>query len=119
MLNFEVYKHSFLPEGGAGKRVRAAEDRGAIELSADNLPAVCPHASMPRWAFHPRVFLDVVNQDEARCPYCGTRYRLRPGAHVHDHEFGARCLHQHRDAIWIANRSPFAPRVAHEREVEV
>jgi hypothetical protein len=30
------------------------------------------------------------------CPYCGTRYRLRPGVHLHEHEFGARCLHQHR-----------------------
>ena len=38
---------------------------GAIELSAEDLPAICPHASMPLWAWHPRVFLDVVNQGEA------------------------------------------------------
>lgn len=51
---------------------------------------------MPLWASHPRVFLDVVNENEAMCPYCGTRYRLRYDASVHDHQFGARNLHQHR-----------------------
>jgi uncharacterized Zn-finger protein len=96
MLDVELYRRGFLPESGAGERVRTAEPAGVIELSADDLPAVCPCASMSLWALHPRVFLDVVNQDEAMCPYCGTRYRLRRNAHVHDHGFGARCLHQHR-----------------------
>lgn len=100
-MNLELYRHNFLPEGSAGERVRAAEDAGVIELSADDLPAVCRCASMPLWASHPRVFLDVVNRNEAMCPYCGTRYRLRRGARVHDHEFGTRCLHQHRKAIWM------------------
>ena len=73
-----------------------AKHAGVIELAADDLPAVCPHASMLLWAWHPRVFLDVVNQDAAICLYYCTRYRLRRDAHVHDHGFGARCLHQHR-----------------------
>ena len=68
-----------------------------IELSVGDLPAVCPNASSPLWALHPRVFLDVVNEDEAMCPYCGTRYRLRRDAHVHDHGFGTSNLHQHRE----------------------
>jgi hypothetical protein len=51
---------------------------------------------MPLWASHPRIFLDVVNQDEAMCPYCGTRYRLKRGALVGDHQFGRLNLHQHR-----------------------
>jgi len=62
-----------------------------IELSADDLPAVCPPAPIPQWCWHPRVFLDVVNQSEAMCPYCVTRYHLQDDARVHD----ARCLHQH------------------------
>jgi len=96
MLNLELYRRGFLPESRAGERLRTVEHAGVIELSADDLPAVCPHASMPLWALHPRVFLDVVNQNEAMCPYCGTRYCLRPDAHAHDHESGARGLHQHR-----------------------
>ena len=104
MLNLEFYRRGFPPEGGAGGRARTAEDAGVIELSADDLPAVCPRASLPLWALHPRVFLDVVNQNEAMCPYCCTRYRLRRDAHIHDHGFGARCLHQHRKQIWMPGR---------------
>jgi len=96
VLNFELYRRGFLPRGGAGETIRAAQPAGVIELSSDDLPAVCPRASMPLWAWHPRVFLDVVNQDEAMCSYCTTRYRLRPDTRVHDHEFRALCLHQHR-----------------------
>ena len=105
MLNPELYRRGFLPEVGAGERLRTAGDADdVIELSADDLPAVCPHAALPLWAWHPRVFLDVVNQNEAMCPYCCTRYRLRRDARVHDHGFGARCLHQHRKAIWMSHR---------------
>jgi len=51
---------------------------------------------MPLWASHPRIFLGVINESEAMCPYCGTRYRLKRNTHVRNHEFGARNLHQHR-----------------------
>ena len=67
-----------------------------VDLSARDLPAYCPNPSMPLWASHPRIFLDVVNEGEAMCPYCGTRYRLKRNVHVRDHEFDTRNLHQHR-----------------------
>jgi uncharacterized Zn-finger protein len=67
-----------------------------VELSASELPAYCPNPSMPLWASHPRIFLDVVNESEAMCPYCGTRYRLKRGARVRAHEFDTRELHQDR-----------------------
>lgn len=101
MLNRQFYTPSFLPQTGAIEEVQlpTAEARKGtelIELSADELPAVCPHALMPLWALHPRVYLEVVNENEAMCPYCGTRYRLMRDTCVHDHQFGARSLHQHR-----------------------
>ncbi len=68
-----------------------------IELSARDLPAYCPNPSMPLWESHPRVFLDVINEGEVICPYCGTRYRFRRGVHVHDEAFDTRGLHQHRE----------------------
>jgi uncharacterized Zn-finger protein len=40
----------------------------------------CPNPKMPLWSNHPRVFIDVGTRGEGRCPYCGTLYRLAPGA---------------------------------------
>ena len=97
MPNLQVYRYSFLPEGGTYKIAQSEQRSAVIELSANDLPAVCPNASSPRWASHPRVFLDVANEREAMCPYCGTRYRLGPDVHVHDHEFGTVNLHQQRE----------------------
>lgn len=50
-----------------------------VELDAQDLPAFCPNPQMPIWCHHPRVYLDLSHADEARCPYCGTVYRLRAG----------------------------------------
>ena len=65
-----------------------------VELSPHDLPAYCPNAKMPLWSSHPRIFLDIVNEREAMCPYCGTRYRLAAG--VHERDFDTRGLHQHQ-----------------------
>lgn len=73
-------------------------EENVVELSPEDLPAVCPNSRMPLWSSHPRVFLDVVNEREAMCPYCGTRYHLRPGARIHDHHFGTPNMHQHRES---------------------
>jgi len=51
----------------------------AVEVSEGDLPVYCPNPAMPLWSSHPRVFLDVEGQEEAMCPYCGTRYRLKGG----------------------------------------
>ena len=82
-----------------------------VELSASDLPAFCPNPSMPLWASHPRIFLDVVNESEAMCPYCGTRYRLKPNVHVRAHEFDTRELHQDRHQPYAAQPAvdPQAP----------
>lgn len=73
-----------------------------VELSASELPAYCPNPSMPLWASHPRIFLDVVNEGEPMCPYCGTRYRLKRDTHVRAHEFDTRELHQDRHQQYAA-----------------
>ena len=36
---------------------------------------------MQLWNTHPRVFLDL-SHGEAKCPYCGTVYRLKAGETV-------------------------------------
>jgi uncharacterized Zn-finger protein len=56
------------------------EQMSYVELDGDDLPAFCPNPSMPIWSSHPKVFLDMGNQGIGKCPYCGTVYRLKPGA---------------------------------------
>ncbi len=65
--------------------MNAPSSQSAIELEAKDLPAYCPNPNMPAWSSHPRVFLDVVDTGEAKCPYCGTVYRLKAGSVVHGH----------------------------------
>jgi uncharacterized Zn-finger protein len=62
-----------------------------VELLAKDLNAqggvFCPSpkADMKLWNSHPKVYLDVARTGEARCPYCGTVYRLRAGEVVGAH----------------------------------
>ncbi|MBU1361163.1 MAG: zinc-finger domain-containing protein [Gammaproteobacteria bacterium] len=64
----------------------------AIELLAKDLNAqggvFCPSpkADMKLWSAHPKVYLDIARTGEAKCPYCGTVYRLKAGESVgHSH----------------------------------
>ena len=54
-----------------------------VEVTAKDLqgPGVvfCPNPKMPLWSNHPRVFLEIAQEGEAKCPYCGTVYRLKAG----------------------------------------
>ncbi len=63
-----------------------------VELKASQLNAHggihCPSplADMKLWNSHPKVYLDVGRTGQARCPYCGTVYKLQAGevlAHGH------------------------------------
>lgn len=52
------------------------EKEREVAIDAHDLPLSCPRPGAPLWARHPRVFLDVLRNDEAVCPYCGTKYRF-------------------------------------------
>ena len=62
-----------------------------IELLAKDLNAqggvYCPSplADMEIWDGHPKVFLDVAHSGAAKCPYCGTVYKLKDGEHFGGH----------------------------------
>ena len=59
-----------------------------VELVAKDLNAnggiFCPSpkADMKLWNSHPRVYLDIAQSGAAKCPYCGTVYKLKDGEHV-------------------------------------
>ncbi|MFL6664352.1 MAG: zinc-finger domain-containing protein [Rhizobacter sp.] len=66
------------------------QPKGVVELTAKDLQGAgvvfCPNPKMPLWSGHPRVFLDVASTGEAKCPYCGTVYRMKAGevvGHAH------------------------------------
>ena len=53
-----------------------AREMPLVVVQAKDLPVYCPNPAMPLWSSHPRVYLDVADEGEVACPYCGTRYRL-------------------------------------------
>lgn len=56
-----------------------------VEVKASELPLHCPMPGDAVWNAHPRVYLPVGEKGEARCPYCGTLYKLEGGAGGHAH----------------------------------
>jgi uncharacterized Zn-finger protein len=63
---------------------QAKQHTSYVELDGKDLPAFCPNPAMPLWSTHPRVYLEL-DHGKAKCPYCGTEYRLKPGAVVKGH----------------------------------
>ncbi len=65
--------------------------KAIIELLATDLNhqggVYCPNpkADMKLWNSHPKVYLDVAQSGEAKCPYCGTVYKLKDGEHFAGH----------------------------------
>jgi uncharacterized Zn-finger protein len=55
-------------------------DQRVVEVTETDLPLHCPMPGQSLWNAHPRVFLPIEQKGEALCPYCGTLYRLKPGA---------------------------------------
>jgi uncharacterized Zn-finger protein len=62
-----------------------------VELVAKDLNAnggiFCPSpkAAMKLWNGHPKVYLDIASTGAAKCPYCGTVYKLKEGEHFGGH----------------------------------
>ena len=55
----------------------------AAELNAQGgVYCPSPEAHMKLWNTHPRIYLDVAHTGAAKCPYCGTVYRLKAGEHA-------------------------------------
>jgi uncharacterized Zn-finger protein len=55
-------------------------DLKCVEVTEKDLPLHCPLPSQKLWNAHPRVYLPIDMTGEARCPYCGTLYKLQGGA---------------------------------------
>lgn len=51
-------------------------DRREYRIARAQLPLHCPLPEMSLWNSHPRVFLPIEKTGTAKCPYCGTDFRL-------------------------------------------
>lgn len=50
-----------------------------VTISRNDLPLHCPTNESALWCAHPKVFLPIEDSKNstARCPYCGTLYKLQ------------------------------------------
>jgi uncharacterized Zn-finger protein len=62
--------------------IKMIKNTTPIEVGTSDLPLHCPMNQTPVWNLHPKVFLDIGHTGEAKCPYCGTSYRLKAGVKV-------------------------------------
>jgi uncharacterized Zn-finger protein len=61
----------------------ATPSTAVVEVTAQDLHGqgvvFCPNPKMTLWSNHPRVFIDLAQDGQGKCPYCGTVYRLKAG----------------------------------------
>ena len=55
---------------------RPACTQQRYQIKRTDLPLSCPLPDMPAWNAHPRVYLPIEDNGEARCPYCGAIFVL-------------------------------------------
>jgi len=63
----------------------SAKTQDIIYVGAEDLPVYCPGPKAPLWSMHPRIYIEVVKNQVARCQYCGAQYALREGEKAHHH----------------------------------
>jgi uncharacterized Zn-finger protein len=47
-----------------------------VSVRQSDLPLSCPMPNQALWNAHPKVYIPIEARGEAKCPYCGTEYRL-------------------------------------------
>ena len=55
------------------------KDSKIVNLEAKDLPVFCPNPAMPIWSSHPKVYLELNDHGDGKCPYCGTQYHVAGG----------------------------------------
>jgi uncharacterized Zn-finger protein len=53
----------------------AANTERVYQVRRADLPVSCPTPEMALWNSHPRVYLPLDEQAEAKCPYCGALFQ--------------------------------------------
>lgn len=56
-----------------------------ITIQGSDLPLYCPGPKAPLWSMHPRVYIEISEDEHALCPYCSAKYQLAAGSGHHGH----------------------------------
>ncbi len=64
-------------DGAGSSKIQQANAVSRYEITRAVLPLHCPMDNMSQWNSHPRVFLPIEENGEARCPYCSALYILK------------------------------------------
>jgi uncharacterized Zn-finger protein len=67
---------TFPPADPTAAKLIQASAENRYEVTRADLPLSCPMPGMYLWNSHPRVYLPVEDNGQAKCPYCGAVYRL-------------------------------------------
>lgn len=55
---------------------KQANTEKEYHIKRKELPVCCPKPDMHHWNSHPRVYMPLPEQKEAKCPYCGAKFVL-------------------------------------------
>jgi uncharacterized Zn-finger protein len=66
--------------GNVDEHLIPANAQHSYQVRSKDLPLSCPMPGMDLWNSHPKVYLPIAETGEAKCPYCGARYRLQADA---------------------------------------
>lgn len=64
------------PDTAAQTNLKESCAKTTYEVMESDLPVHCPMPGTTLWDSHPRVYIPLDEQTEAKCPYCGAVYKL-------------------------------------------
>lgn len=64
------------PDTAAQTDLKPSCTETVYKVKESDLPVHCPMEGTSLWNSHPRVYIPLDGTPEARCPYCGTLYKL-------------------------------------------
>ncbi len=62
--------------GNIDQNLIPANAQREYAVRSRDLPLSCPMPGMYLWNSHPKVFLPIEPTGEAKCPYCGSQFRM-------------------------------------------
>ena len=53
-----------------------AHQPSTTKVTKSDMPVSCPPKDSPAWDMHPRVYIELSNDNKGVCPYCGNEFEI-------------------------------------------